>query len=249
MSGPLNRTVLWLTWRQLFSGRRVWFALAFALAPLAFTLAFRLVADDGDASRVVFYQGVSREIALGVLLPLAGVVFGSTAFGGEVDDGTLVYLLVKPVPRWALVLSKFAVATLSTLAIGVVALTLPWLALRNPALPLNMLTAFLIAAAVASAIYVALFLSLGLTTKRALVAGLIYVILFEGVISRNLQGLRVFSVREYALAVAQAASNGTIVMPGAVTMSTVRWMGTIMFLGAMIWTLRKLLRYEVAERL
>lgn len=249
MSAPLNRTVLWLTWRQLFSGRRVWFALAFALAPLAFTLAFRLVADDGDASRVVFYQGVSREIALGVLLPLAGVVFGSTAFGGEVDDGTLVYLLVKPVPRWTLVLSKFAVATVSTFAIGVVALTLPWLALTNPALSLDVLTAFLIAAAVASAIYVALFLSLGLTTKRALVAGLIYVILFEGVISRNLQGLRVFSVREYGLAVAQAASNGTIVMPGTVTMSTVRWMGTIMFLGAMIWTLRKLIHYEVAERL
>lgn len=249
MSGPLNRTVMWLTWRQLFSGRRIWFALAFALAPLLFSLVFRVVAEDGDASRVAFYLGLNREVILGTLLPLAGVVFGATAFGGEVDDGTLVYLLVKPLPRWTIVLSKFVVAMASAFAIGAIAITLPWLALRTPELPASMLTALLIAAAIASAIYVALFLSLGLTTKRALVAGLLYVILFEGIVSRNVQGLRAFSIREYAIAIAQAMSNGTIVVPDTITMSTVQWMGTIMFLGAMAWTLRTLVRYEMAERL
>jgi len=249
MSGILNSTVMWLTWRQLFARRRIWFATAFALSPLLFTLVFRVIADDGDASRVGFYQGMIREIVIGTLLPLAGVVFGTTAFGGEVDDGTLVYLLVKPLARWQLVLSKFVVSTLSTYAIAVPAIVLPWLVLRNSELSPKVVGAFLLAAAAASAIYSALFLSLGLATRRALVVGLLYVIGFEGVLSRNLAGVRSLSVREYAVAISQAASGGTMVIPGSITMSTVKWMGTIILVGATAWTMRRLVRYEMAERL
>src|SRR6185312_9032953 len=135
MSGLLNRTVMWLTWRQLFARRRVWLAVAFALAPLLFTLVFMAVGDDGTDARVGFLSVLQRDIVIGTLLPLAGVVFGTTAFGGEVDDGTLVYLLVKPIPRWQVVLSKLTVATLSTLAVIAPAVLLPWLVLRNADLP------------------------------------------------------------------------------------------------------------------
>ncbi|HEY9225581.1 MAG TPA: ABC transporter permease subunit [Gemmatimonadaceae bacterium] len=245
----LNFTVMWLTWRQLFARRRVWYAVAFALAPFLFTLVFRVVADDGDASRVGFYQALCREVVIGTLLPIAGVVFGTTAFGGEVDDGTLVYLLVKPLARWQVVLSKYVVATVSTYAIAVPAIVLPWLAVRNPELSPRVVSAFLIAAGVASAIYCALFLALGLATKRALVGGLLYVIGFEGVLSRQLTGVRALSIREYAVAVSQAASDGTIVVPGSITISTVKWMGTIMLVGAIAWTMRRLVRYEAAEHL
>src|SRR6185437_7360196 len=105
MSGLLNRTVMWLTWRQLFARRRIWLAVAFALAPLLFTLVFMVVGDDGTDARVGFLGVLQRDIVIGTLLPLAAVIFGTTAFGGEVDDGTLVYLLVKPIPRWQVVLS------------------------------------------------------------------------------------------------------------------------------------------------
>jgi ABC-2 type transport system permease protein len=249
MSGILNTTVMWLTCRQLFARRRIWFALAFALSPFLFTLVFRIVADDGDASRVGFYQGMIREIVIGTLLPLAGVIFGTTAFGGEVDDGTLVYLLVKPVRRWQIVLSKLVVATLSTYAIAIPAIVLPWLILRNPELSPRLVGAFLIAAGAASAMYCALFLSLGLATKRALVAGLLYVIAFEGFLSRNLAGVRSLSIREYAVSISQAMSGGTLVVPGSIAMTTVKVMAVIILVGATAWTMRRLVRYEMAERL
>jgi ABC-2 type transport system permease protein len=249
MNGLLDGTVMWLTWRQLFARRRIWLAAAFALAPLLFTLVFLVVGDDGSDARLGFLTGLQRDIVLGTLLPLAGVVFGTTAFGGEVDDGTLVYLLVKPIPRWRVVLSKLVVATLSTLAVIAPAVVLPWLVLRNADLPASFAGGFLAGAAVGSAIYCALFLSLGLATRRALVVGLLYVIGFEATLSRSLGGLRSLSVREFSVAVSQAASAGAVKVPDALAMSTVYWMGTIMLVGATAWTMRKLIRYETAERL
>jgi ABC-2 type transport system permease protein len=250
MSGLLNQTVMWLTWRQLFARKRVWIAIVFSLAPLLFTLVFRVVGDPGDSARLGFFSGLNREIIIGTLLPLAAVIFGTTAFGGEVDDGTLVYLLVKPLPRWRLVLSKLVVATLSTFAIMIPAVMLPWLMLQGPDLPLRVPLSFLAGAGVGAAIYCALFVTLGLANKRALVIGLVYVIGFEGVLSRNLTGVKSLSVREFSVAVSQAVSNGTVKAPGyVVPMSTVWWMGTIMLVGATAWTMRKLVRYELAERL
>jgi ABC-2 type transport system permease protein len=240
---------MWLTWRQLFARRRIWFAIAFALLPLAFTLLFRIVADDGDSSRVGFYHAMIREIIVGTLLPLAAVTFGTTAFGGEVDDGTLIYLLVKPIQRWQIVVAKFLVSTVSTFAVVVPAIVLPWFIARNPDLPFKAVTAFLVGAALASLLYTAVFLGLGLKTKRALVFGRLYVIGFEGVLTRSAPGVRAFSIREFANAVSQAVSQGSIVLPDAVSMSTVQWMGTIILVGATIWTMRMLARYEVAERL
>ena len=71
MSGPLNGTVMWLTMRQLFARRRLWLAIAFSLAPLLFTLIFRLLVDDGPASETTFFTTLTREIVIGTLLPLA----------------------------------------------------------------------------------------------------------------------------------------------------------------------------------
>jgi ABC-2 type transport system permease protein len=244
----LNRTVMWLTWRQLFARRRIWVAVAFALAPVLFTLVFKLVADDGEGGRVAFFGTLSREVVIGTLLPLAAVVFGTTAFGGEVDDGTLVYLLVKPIQRWHVVASKYVVAALSTLAIAVPGVVLPWLLLGHPDLPARVPLAYAIGAAVATVLYTALFLGLGLKSKRALVIGLLYVIAFEGFLSRSLPGIRSLSIREYAISVSQAASNGTVILPGSIPMATVKVMGAIILIGAIAWSMRKLVRFELSEK-
>ena len=250
MNALLNTTVMWLTWRQLFAKRRIWLAAMFALAPLIFTLAFKLLGDDGRDSRLAFFTTLNREIVIGTLLPLAAVIFGTTAFGGEVDEGTLVYLLVKPLQRWQLVLSKFAVAVSSTLAVMVPAIFLPWIMLRGGNIPARLPLSFFVAAVAGATIYCALFLGLGLATRRALIAGLLYVIGFESVLSRGLVGAKSFSVREFAVAISQAVSAGAVGGPDyVVPLSTVAWMGTIMLVGAMALTMRTLVRYEPAERL
>jgi ABC-2 type transport system permease protein len=60
------------------------------------------------------------------------------------------------------------------------------------------------AATVGALEYTALFLALSLATSRALIVGLAYVIVWEGVVAALFAGTRIFSVRQHALAVAEA---------------------------------------------
>ena len=82
----------------------------------------RLPARQPDASRG---RRASRgrllaDFGLAVLLPLVAVIVGTAAVGSELDDGTIVYLLAKPVPRWLIVLVKFVVAwVVSSLLVAV----------------------------------------------------------------------------------------------------------------------------------
>jgi len=250
MTGPIDSTVLWLTWRQLFARRRLYLAAAFSLAPVLITLIFRLTSGDVEAASVGFLATLMREIVIGTLLPLAALVFGTTAFGGEIDDGTLVYLLVKPLARWRVVLTKYLVATACTLAVMVPAIVLPWLVVRNADLPATFPLAFLAGAAAGAVLYCAIFLTLGLRTRRALVIGLLYVIGLEVVWSRIVTGLRSLSVREFTVAVVQKVGDAAVPAGGPVVqMSTVWTMGTILFVVAIALAIRGLARYEVAERL
>ena len=249
MIGPLDRTVMWLTWRQLFARKRIYIAAAFALLPVVFTVFFKFTTDDQSDSRLAFFNGLSRELIIGTLVPLAAALFGTTAFGGEVDDGTLVYLLIKPIARWRIVLSKYVVAVMSTVAVMIPALLLPWFVLSGPELSANVLMGYLVGGAAGAAIYCALFLSLGLASRRALVIALIYVIGFEAVLSRNLVGVKSLSVREFAVALSRAASSGAIEIKGyVVPMTTVWTMGAIFLIGALALSLRRLSRFEMAER-
>ena len=250
MNGPLESTVVWLTMRQLFARRRLSLAVAFSFVPLVATMFFKIVAEDRPGGGLSFLTGLNRELIIGTLVPLAAAVFGTTAFGCEVDDGTLVYLLVQPIARWRIVLSKYIVAVLSTIAVMVPAMVLPWLVVRDTGASSDLFRGFFVGGALAAAIYCALFLSLGLASRRALLLSLLYVIGFEAVLSRNLQGVKSLSVREFAIAASREASNGTLVIKEfVVPMSTVYTMSAIMFVGALALALWKLFRYELAERL
>lgn len=243
-------TVAWLTMRQLFTRKRLVTSALFAVSPLAIALFFKATARNGDATGLQFLRELYSGIVAFVLLPLAAVVFGTAAFGGEIDDGTIVYLLVKALPRWQLILSKYVVAVLATFLMMVVAVLLPWLALGAPSDSLPLLEAFIAGIALGAVLYNALFVTLGLTSKRALVLGLLYVVVIEITLSPNIAGLKSFSVREFVMTVVgQLAAAVPRVVPGAVSTRTVWTMGAIILVGGLGAGIRWLSRYEMAERL
>jgi ABC-2 type transport system permease protein len=247
----LNPTVMWLTWRQLFARRRWLMAIAFAVLPTLIVLLFRLNmggGDDGIADRFDFYREMGREILVGTLLPLAALVFGTTAFGGEVDDGTLVYLLVKPIARWQVLLSKYVVAVTSTLAVMAPAILLPWLLVRAPELPAATPWAFLAGAAAGAVLYSALFVMIGITTRRSLVIGLFYIIALESVLSRSLEGIKSLSVREFVVTIAQHVGGSDLLLDATVSLGTVWTVGGVLLAATLGFAMVKLGRMEVAER-
>ena len=246
---PFHRTVIWLTRRQLFAKRRVYIALVVLLIPALITLLVRFNAAEGDLDAVGSLTTIYKDIVLGVLLPLTALVFGTSAFGGEVDDGTLIYLMVKPVKRWRLTFSKYLVAFLATAAVIVVSIVLAWLAMGNGA-PFRVPVAFSTGGIVGALIYCAIFVTLGISSRRALAIGLLYIVAFENVLSRSVIGVKSLSVREFALAVCKQVVGSAAEWPDpTVTMGTVYTMGAIFFVVALGLSFRKLQRYEVAERL
>src|SRR5208282_4792673 len=107
MTGPVNLTVAALTFRQLFTRRRFVASTLFALMPLVIVLVWQATNRKAGLTPAQFLSTTYQGLVAFVLLPLSAVVFGTAAFGGEIDDGTIVYLLVKDLPRWQVVLSKY----------------------------------------------------------------------------------------------------------------------------------------------
>jgi ABC-2 type transport system permease protein len=249
---PLHLTVGWLTWRQLFAHKRLYVALGFAFAPLIITLIFRTVVPETATAESIrtFYAGLGRDATLGVILPLTAVVFGTVAFGGEIDDGTVVYLLVKPIARWRLVTTKYLVAVLSTIGLMVPGVFLPWLALRGPsALSIAAPLALMAGAMVGAFLYCALFVFLGVATRRSLMFGLAYVVGFEEVLSRGVPGIRTLSIREFAASIAQRAAPSDAQFGTAlVTTANIEVVGLAILVGSLALAMWMVRRYQLAER-
>jgi ABC-2 type transport system permease protein len=106
------------------------------------------------------------------------------------------------VPRLTVTLVKLIVAWLVTCAIVVPGI---WIAgiLGTGGQP-GLGTAYAAAAIVGGLEYTAIFVALSLVTSRALVVGLAYVVVWEGVVASLFAGTRLVSVRQHALTVADA---------------------------------------------
>jgi ABC-2 type transport system permease protein len=192
-----------VTLRQLLGRRRTILLVLLAAIPVLLALVFR-AANDADLTG--FASGVLDAVAVTLLLPIVAVLFGTAAFGAEIEDGTILYLLAKPISRWAVVAAKF------TGAVGVTAVLVLVSVLVSGAVVLLPLgeqgaeatRAFLAAMLVGSTCYVAVFLTLSLFTRRALLIGLVYVLVWEGALSALLPGIANLSIRQYALGVGNA---------------------------------------------
>jgi ABC-2 type transport system permease protein len=250
MNALLDPTVAWLTVRQLFVRRRLIAAVTFALAPVLIAALYRATNGGGDADSARFFATLCQEIVISTLLPLTAVVLGTTSFGGEIDDGTVVYLLVKPLPRWRLVLTKYLVAVAATAAVMLPAIPLAWLVLGTGSVPADVPLAFAAATVLGATLYNALFLTLGLVSRRALVLGLLYIVVLEFVLSRDIAGIKSLSIREFARTVVGQMADGQVgITAGAVSSATVWTMGAIILAGSLGLAIRRLNRYEMAERL
>lgn len=238
---------MWLTRRQLFVKQRLVVAIGLMLMPALIATIFRFTTDDPTGGPG-FLSIAYRDMVIGVLLPIIALVFGTAAFGGEVDDGTLIYLMVKPVPRWQITLSKYLVALTATIVVVVPSIFLAWVVTPGET-PVRVPLAYAAGAIVGSIVYCALFVTLGIRSRRALALGLLYIVAFENVLSRNVVGAKSLSVREFSLAVCKkVVGTAAEFTDFTVSIATVWTMGTIFLVGALAVAIYTLHRYEVAER-
>jgi ABC-2 type transport system permease protein len=192
-----NPTVARLTYRALLGRRRA--AILFVLPALLIllSLAVRLLSgvDDQVAADVL------RGFALATMVPLIGVIAGTGAISPEIDDGSIVYLLSKPVKRPTIILTKLTVAIAVTMVFSAVPTFVAGMILNGNGQQIAV--AYTVAALVASIAYAALFLLLGTVTRHAVVAGLVYALVWETLFGSLVPGARTLSVQQWALALAE----------------------------------------------
>lgn len=192
------RTIAEVTLRALLGRRRTILLLLLAALPILVALLARLGRGEPDEVAVL------EALMLRTILPLTALVFGTAALGAELDDGTGVYLLTKPIPRWQIVLAKLVVAGGLTAALTGASTFVAGLLLGDGGGSLPLTTALTAAVALGGFVYVAAFLAVSVLTSRALVVGLFYVLIWEAALGGLLAGTRILSIREATTAVAAA---------------------------------------------
>jgi ABC-2 type transport system permease protein len=190
------RSVYALTIRQLSGRWRLAIMTALAALPALFTV---LVLSDSSALFVDEFETVVLSTMLaGSIAPLIVVAIATVAFANEIEDNTLANLTLTPIPRWQIVLPKFAAAaTVAGPFILASAFATSWIAFNRDGTATFAVT---VATLAGLAMYAALFVWLGLVTRRAIGAGLLYIVLWEGFFSGYVSGIRFLSVRHYSIA-------------------------------------------------
>jgi ABC-2 type transport system permease protein len=225
----VNGTIVRLSAQALFGRRRGLMMLVIPVILLALTVVVRLLTEPGTA-----YTEIVGELGRDLALPLVALLAATAVLGPEIDDGSIVYLLAKPVNRWSVAVSKYAVALGATLGFGALPVLLAGLV--NDAGHPGTAFAMLGGAVLASFAYSGLFLALCAVTRHAVVGGLLFVFLWEGTLGNLLDGVRWLSVSAWAREVAAAFSDridaaASVGTPYAVVAALVVVVGGVAFAG------------------
>ena len=190
-------TLLQLSLRSVVRGKRVIFV---ALLPLLIALVTVIVAATaGDADRTSAYGVFTGELLLPLVLALVALVLGVNAFGDERDERTLRLLLATTLSRPRIVLTKYgAAAAVTWLACLPATLGCLVLATRTRLSLGEAAGSLLLASLLAALAYTALFVLLSLVLRRAVLVGLAYLVLWEGLLAGTAVAFRNLSVGAYA---------------------------------------------------
>ncbi|MFN0091381.1 MAG: hypothetical protein ACKVWR_14105 [Acidimicrobiales bacterium] len=152
----------------------------------------------GGATRFVDIFGLT------LLVPVVSLVLASSTLGDLVDDGSLVYLWLRPIARWRIAVAAYGASLTAVLPLVlapiVVAAALTGAGgavVRGAAL----------ATAVGVAAYCAVFVGLGLRTTRSLPWGLAYILIWEGFVANASKGASRLALRAYTRSILSQASD------------------------------------------
>jgi ABC-2 type transport system permease protein len=250
MSGLFNPTVAWITTRATLGRKR---ALLFAI-PALVLIVVTVALKAGRPPDRPWPSHVLGTFGFSVLLPLTALIIGCSVLGAEIDDGSVIHLLATPVRRSSVIITKFVVATVLTIIFAAVPeliaalisgggstaqivtfhpngppTVIPGMAVNNT----DFAVGLFVGALVGAVIYNAIFVMVSAATTRAIAVGLLYVLIWEAVLSNFVSGARLLSVSHYSLGIANGIAHDSTLDAGlTATVSIV--MGAIVTVLALV---------------
>ncbi len=176
-----------LTLREHLRGRRLLILSLLFLLPSVLALLTRLSKFPPSPENLEF--GLIFNFIPHALATLTALLYAAGIIQDEVEEQTLTYLLLRPLPRWALYVTKLLATLVVTVGLTGVFTLLAYVVIYwgTPQLwdevLLERVPRMVALLALAQVGYCAIFGALGLVTRRALLAGLAYIIAFEGLLA------------------------------------------------------------------
>ena len=189
-------TIFELSLRQLAGRWRLLIILFLTSLPIIITVIIRSVGAD---IREEFATVMLGGMFVAAIMPIVTMTMATAAFGNELEDKTLSYLVLKPVRRSFIALPKL----LASIVVAGPLLAASGVVVAVVALDggIQMALAVGVAIFVGVMAYAAVFTWAGLVSSHALGFALVYVFLWEGIISSYLAGVRYLSIRGYTLSI------------------------------------------------
>jgi ABC-2 type transport system permease protein len=198
-----NSTIIGLTVRNGLGTRR---AVVLVLLPLVLVgmagIVRALVGVDPDAT-----EGVIIGLGITVVLPLVALIASTSVLASEVDDGSIVYLLAKPISRHVIVVSKYVVAVTATILFTALPIMLAYSIMTGE---LRGTIGYGLGALLGAVAYCAIFLLLSATSRHAVATGLLYVLVWEGLLGGLLSGVRWLSIGHWSVALASSIADDNV---------------------------------------
>jgi ABC-2 type transport system permease protein len=238
MFGIQGRVVAAITLRATMGRRR---AFIFAISPLVLVLVTAAL-KLSHPERASWPADILGVFGLTVVLPLTALIIGTSVLGAEIDDGSIVHLLATPVSRAVVIGAKYAVAAVLTMIFAAVPELLAGLIATGGATKLAL--GVFVGALAGSVMYNAIFVMLSAVTTRAIAWGLLYVLIWEGVLGNLVAGARLLSVGQYSLGIANSMAHDPS-LNAALRLPTAVILGALVTAGALVVAVRRLASFSL----
>jgi ABC-2 type transport system permease protein len=230
-----------LTLRQLSGRWRLLIMTVLASLPVLITIL--TVASKQATSLREFETVVLRGMLAGSILPLVILAIAAAAFANEIEDRTLANLTSSPLPRWRIVVPKLlATITIAGPFIAVSAFATSHVAFLGD---LRATLAVTFSALVGVALYASAFVWLGLITTQAIGIGLLYIVLWEGFFAGFVSGVRLLSIRHYAIALMHGLDERRFAAANHLSLTVVVATSVLVFTAFLLLSIRRLRRMDV----
>jgi ABC-2 type transport system permease protein len=238
--------MLRLSLRQMAGRRRLLLLVALAAIPVVLAVILNAFLSDEEDFNEGFTNLIIDGLLISAIMPIVVMTLATSAFGNEVEDRTLNVLMLKPVSRYAIVFPKLlgSVLVAGPLMAGA-GVIVAVIALGDGGVRALLAVGLSLTAGVVA--YAAMFTWAGLISSKALAFALVYVFLWESLLTSFFSGIRFLSIRGYALGILNGVDGVTFVsIENRVVGLTTAIVGTVLVTVVFgLLTVRRLQRMDV----
>ena len=148
--------------------------------------------------------GFISYMGLSILVPIVALIFASASLGDTREDGTLVYLWLRPISRLSVSTGAWAASVTIALPLTVIPMTVSALLLDAGN---SVVTATIITSILAVVAYSGLFVTLGLIVKNPVLWGLAYIFIWEAIVASFAKPAAALAVSGYSRAIITGRTN------------------------------------------